>query len=311
MADNQDADIDEIIGQEDLELDELDESPQKEEQKVDDLPEDKEQKGTDGDEEGEKPQGEAEKQPEPEESPASDEKEPEEPPAPLTKQDIQEAIREFRDSERDSTKQVDEFTEEVIKKYYPNGLSNVLVDEKTGKELKTPQDVVDASGDSMTIEEATQWLMNEQYKLDKQIAEIKDNARELAEVNANFDSGLNRVLEKYKDVFEKFPQQQQKLYKAYMKQVKMDKDLVLSAPDIEEFYDLFMEPYVLAFGNMQAQEQPAKPSAPPADSKPPAQIPNAKPSIEDRLDETGDGGSASDDPNPNDPDESLSKLFGE
>lgn len=92
-----------------------------------------------------------------------------------------------------------------------------------------------------------------------------------------------------------------------MKQVTVDnqKDLILSAPDIEEFYDFAMEPYVLAYGNMQTQQQ----SAPPPEDKP--KIPESKPSIKDRLDESGDGGSTGREADPNDADESLKELFGE
>lgn len=308
MADNLDGDIDEIIGQEDLELDELDGASQKEEQKVDSPPENQEPKAPEDGSDGEPAEGDVAKQPEQEVTPPQGEEKPEERPAPLTKQDIQEAIRDFRDTERNSTKQLDELTTEVLTKYYPEGLSSVLVDEKSGKELRTPADVVEVTGGSMSTEEAAQWLMNEQFKLDRQVTEIKDQARQLAETNANFDTGVASVLEKYKDVFAKFPQQQNKIYKAYMKQVKMDKDLVLSAPDIEEFYDLVMEPYVLAYGNTQLQGAPVQPTSQPT---PPVQIPNAPPSIENRLDETGDGGGVNNEADPNNPDESLNKLFGE
>lgn len=315
MADDMDKDIDEIIGQDDLDLDldnEVEVPKSEDEQKPDEQSSGEDEKVDDTPPET-PPQ-------DVEEKPKKEEEQPEEPaPAPLTKEDILAAINDARSEERNSAKEIEEATNDILKQYYPDGLSNVLVDGETGKKLQTPQDVVDASGGEMSIEEATKWLMNEQYKLDQNIAKIKDDARNLAETNANFRSGANRVLEKYKDVFEKFPQQQEKVYKAYMKQVKLDseKDLVLSAPDIEEFYDLFMEPYVLAYSNMQAQQGAQgqasganqAPASPQADSP---QIPDAKPSINDRLDESGDVGiSGNDDADPNDPDSSLNKLFGE
>lgn len=305
MADNQDADIDEIIGQEDLELDELDNSQEETEQKDEGVDEGGSEPptGDDKQDDDNQPSG---------EEPKSDDSgnvggEPQEAPAPLTKEDIQAAFREARETERNSTRELDELTDDVLKKYYPDGLSNVLIDEKSGKELRSPQDVVDASGGSMTIEEATQWLMNEQYKLDQDINRIKDDARNLAETNANFTDGIQRVLGKYKDVFAKFPDQQQKVYKAYMKQVKMDdkKDLVLSAPDIEEFYDFAMEPYMLAYGNLQANQPASQPTAEAPN------IPDSKPSVNDRLDESGDGGGGKYEADPNNADESLKELFGE
>lgn len=319
MADNPDADIDEIIGQEDLELDELDkaEPELKEEGKNEPVESGKEL-------EEEKTPSETGEEPSPEEpvSDPSEEKADEQPetpeaPAPLTKEDMQAAIREMRDSERNSSREIDSLTDEVIKKYYPEGLSNVLIDEKSGKELRTPQDVIDASGGELSYEDAWRWLNSEQQKLDKQVEGIKDQARNLAETNANFSTGIDRVLQKYKPVFEAFKERgiQEKVYKAFMNQVKMDegKELVLSAPDVEEFYDLVMEPYLLAYGNMQTAKagqggQPPTPAAPETAPK----IPDSKPSIEDRLDESGDsGGKRDNEADPNDANDSLNKLFGE
>lgn len=325
MADDMDKDIDEIIGQDDLDLDLDNDLGASDDTQGGDTGDDTQndeddKKGEDSENTDDTPAD----QPQGDQPPASDddkkEEQPDEPaPAPLTKEDILAAINDARSEERNSAREIDEATDKILEQYYPDGLSNVLVDGETGKKLQTPQDVVDASGGDMSIEEATKWLMNEQYKLDQSIAKIKDDARSLAETNANFRSGANRVLEKYKDVFDKFPQQQEKIYKAYMKQVKLDseKDIVLSAPDIEEFYDLFMEPYVLAYSNLKAQEQAQgqasganqAPTSPQAGSP---QIPDAKPSINDRLDESGDVGvGGNDDADPNDPDSSLNKLFGE
>jgi len=309
MADNMDDDIDAIIGKDDLELDELDNTPDTPEvpETPETPPEDDKPDAPDAGAEEPPKEGDTPETP-PETPPEAPEA-----PTPLTKEDILSAINDARNEERTTAKELDELADNVLKQYYPSGLSNVLVDDASGKELRSPQDVVEASGGAMTTEEATQWLINEQYKLDQSIAKIKDEARSLAETNANFRTGIARVVDKYKDVFEKFPAQQDKIYKAYMKQVKLDneKDLVLSAPDIEEYYDLVMEPYVLAYGNMQAQQPPA-PSAPPAAPTPDApQIPDSKPSIDDRLDESGDAGGSKREADPNNADETLSELFGE
>lgn len=321
MTDDMDKDIDEIMGQEDLDLD-LDNDATPPAPQDEQVPEGEQTPPVEPEEGKEPPvpapEGEPEN-PEGEPEEGKDTPEPEEPAAtPLTKEDILSAINDARSEERNSAREIDEATDKILEQYYPDGLSNVLVDGETGKKLQTPQDVVDASGGDMSIEEATKWLMNEQYKLDQNIARIKDDARNLAETNANFRSGVDRVLKKYKDVFEKFPQQQEKIYKAYMKQVKLDneKDLVLAAPDVEEFYDLFMEPYVLAYGNMKAQEPPqgqGSPSQQPGTPEPDKpQIPDAKPSVDDRLDEPGDVGISGDgEADPNNADDSLNKLFGE
>lgn len=307
-----DDDIDELMGREDLDLDNIEDTNDNAEHTSDEAEEKTiESQEAQEEENAEIPANDAgdEKQEEKESEQTEESSEEEqESPKPLTVDDIRTAISDMRNDERTSAKELDTLTDEVLKQYYPDGLSNVLVDSATGKELRSPQDVVDVSGGTMSIEEAQQWLLNEQYKLDTSIAKIKDDARNLAEVNANFGRGIDRVLNKYKDIFEKFPEQQQKIYKQYMKQVQVDdqKNLVLSAPDIEEFYDFAMEPYVLAYGNMQAQQNTAPPS-----EEPKEKIPDAKPSIKDRLDESGDGGSTGREADPNNADESLKELFGE
>lgn len=242
---------------------------------------------------------------------------PQEPPKPLTREDLRQVINDMQTEQKTSAQALQSMEESVLNAYYPQGLSNVLTDEKTGRELRTPQDVVDVAreqGNEISIEEASQWLMNEQYKLDNQIKEIKDSARGLAETNANFRSGATRVMEIYKPIFDRYPQLQQKIYKSYMKNVKMDseKDLIISAPDIEDFYRDFMEPYVLAFGH-EDRQKPATSAAPaaPGDPAKPT-IPDNKQTPEDRMDVGGDGGSSgSDEADPNDPEDSLNHLFKE
>lgn len=241
----------------------------------------------------------------------------EEPAKPLTAEEARKLWQDIRDQERNSTKALDETEQEILKAYYPQGLSNTLVDESTGKELRTPQDVVDASGGQMSMEEAANWLMNEQAKLDRTVSEVKKSARELAETNYNFKQGAVRVLEKYQPIFDKYPQLQNKIYKNYMKTVKMDseKDLILSAPDIEEYYADVMEPYVMAFSYQPqpaaAPGTPAAPASAPAGGTPPA-IPESKQTVADRMDVSGDGGGGGDSTaDPNDPEASLNNLFGE
>jgi hypothetical protein len=210
---------------------------------------------------------------------------------PLTKEDVTAIISNLRNEERTSGKELDTTTQEVLDAYYPEGLSNVLVDERSGKELRTPADVVDASGGEMTTEEAAQWLMNEQYKLDSSLSKIKDDARNIAETTVKFRRDAVTALEKYDPLFKKYPQLQQKVYDKLMKQVKVDekKNVILSAPDVLEHYDDYLEPYRLAFEF--SSKEPA--TAPVADPVAPV-----APTASDRMDETGDGGiTAPDDPN--------------
>lgn len=212
-------------------------------------------------------------------------------PQPLTKDDVKSVVSDLLNTERSSSKELESTTSEVLEAYYPEGLSNTLIDEKSGKELKLPQDVVDASGGEMTIEQASQWLMNEQFKLDKQVAQIKEDARKIAETTLNFKRDAVAAVQKYEPLFKAYPVLQQKVYDKLMKQVKVDKDknVILSAPDVIEHYDDYLEPYQQAFE--YSTKQPATNPTPDPNEPP-------KPTAEDRMDEGGDGGSTPpDDPN--------------
>lgn len=212
-------------------------------------------------------------------------------PQPLTKDDVKEVVTNLLTSERTSSREVEIASQEVLEAYYPDGLSNVLVDERTGKELRTPQDVVDASNGEMTTEQAAQWLMNEQYKLDQEVAKIKGQAREIAETTINFKRDATMALEKYAPLFEAYPHLQKKVFDRLMKQVKVDekRNVILSAPDVMEHYDFYLEPYQKAFEFATNK---------PATNPTPDPNPQPKPTAEDRMDENGDGGTSPvDDPN--------------
>lgn len=216
---------------------------------------------------------------------------PPEPAQPLTKDDVTSIIRDLQTSERTSGKELETTTKEVLDAYYPDGLSNTLVDEKSGRELRTPADVVEASGGSMSTEEAAQWLMNEQFKLDQQVAQIKNQAKEIAETTVNFKRDSMTVLQKYEPLFKWQPTLQKKAFDLMMKQVKVDekRGVILSAPDVMDLYDTYLEPYQQAyvFANNQSPTNPT-----PNPNEPP------KPTAEDRMDISGDGGPAPvDDPN--------------
>lgn len=209
---------------------------------------------------------------------------PVEPATPLTKDDVQEVVSNLLNTERSSSKELDTTTEEVLKSYYPDGLSNTLVDEKSGKELHTPADVVEASGDNMSMDEAAKWLMNEQFKLDNAVKKIRDDARTIAETTVKFKNDGIAVLQKYQPLFdglkEKYPNLQEKVFQKLMKQVKVDKGAILSAPDVAEYYDDYLEPYQQAFEASTKQLDTPAPATP----EPP------KPSTDDRMDVSGDGG---------------------
>lgn len=254
---------------------------------------------------------EAPKEGEPATPPAADEKKPEEDatkpkdpeapkppeepvaPQPLTKEDVTGIIQNIQTQERTSTKQVEETTKEVLDAYYPEGLSNTLVDQATGKELKTPADVVAVTNGAMTTEEAAQWLMNEQFKLDQSVAKIKEDAKNVAETTINFKRDCITALQKYEPLFKWQPTLQPKVFDKLMKMVKADekRGVILSSPDVMDHYDFYLEPYRLAFE--YATKNPATNPTPEAPAPEPP-----KPGADDRLDEGGDGGASTvDDPN--------------
>lgn len=221
-----------------------------------------------------KKEEEAPKSPETPETPRAPEA-----PQPLTKDDLTTIIHNIRSEERTSGQELETTTQEVMDVYYPDGLSNVLVDQASGKELKSPQDVVEASGNTMSVDEAAQWLMNEQYKLDKQVAEIKDNAKKIAETTVKFKQDGIAVLQKYEPLFKAYPTVQKEAWELYKDLVKEDKGVILSAPDMQKFYNTFLQPYRMAF---ELGEQKPATQAPPAAPEPP------KPGAEDRMDISGD-----------------------
>jgi hypothetical protein len=271
------------------------EAPKVEEPKKDEQPKPEEPKKP---EEGTPPADPA-KKPEEGAQPPKDPAAPAEPaapeePKPLTEEGVKSIISNIRTEERTTAKELDTTTNEVLEAYYPDGLSNVLIDQASGKELRTPQDVVDASGGEMDMESAAKWLMNEQYKLDQDVAKIKDDAQKIAETTINFKRDSVAALQKYEPLFKWQPSLQKKVWEKLKQQVKADteKGVILSAPDVMDHYDFYLEPYQKAYEFSKGQ--PATNPNPPAPEAPPA----PKPGADDRLDEGGDGGASPvDDPN--------------
>jgi hypothetical protein len=214
-------------------------------------------------------------------------------PKPLTEDGIRSIISEVRTSERDAGKELQNTTKEVLDAYYPDGLSNVLVDQASGKELKTPADVVAVAPD---MEEAAQWLMNEQFKMDQSVAAIQKDAERIAETTINFKRDSINALRKYEPLFKAYPTLQGKVFDKLMTLVEADekKGVITKAPDVMDHYDFYLEPYQKAFefANGQSATNPVPAPAAPAAPTPP------KPGQNDRLDENGDGGASPvDDPN--------------
>ncbi len=213
--------------------------------------------------------------------PAADE------PKPLTEEGVLRLLNQTRMEEQNTNKILRDTFDEVLGAYYPEGLSNVLVDQSTGKELRTPQDVVDASGGEMSMEQAAQWLLNKQFELDQSIQNIRQQAAQVTETTVNFKKDALAAVQKYSELFKAYPDLnlQEKAFNLMMQQVQADveKGVIIKAPDVMGLYDTYLEPYAKAFEFSQQNPAPAvtAPVTPPAP---------ATPTINDRLDEGGDGG---------------------
>ena len=208
-------------------------------------------------------------------------------PKPLTEEGVLRLLNQARTQEQDTVKELQNTYRDVMSAYYPDGLSEVLVDQNTGKELRTPQDVVDATDGALTMEQATQWLMNEEYKLKQNIEGIKRQASEIAETTVNFKRDAVAAVQKYEPLFTQYPQLQEKVFNLMMQQVQADteKGVIIKAPDVMDLYDTYLEPYQKAyeFSTQQSATNQTAPTTPP---------PAPKPTQDDRLDESagGDGG---------------------
>ncbi len=208
-------------------------------------------------------------------------------PKPLTEEGVLRLLNQTRMEEQNTNKILRDTFDEVLGAYYPEGLSNVLVDQSTGKELRTPQDVVDASGGEMSMEQAAQWLLNKQFELDQSIQNIRQQAAQVTETTVNFKKDALAAVQKYSELFKAYPDLnlQEKAFNLMMQQVQADveKGVIIKAPDVMGLYDTYLEPYAKAFEFSQQNPAPAvtAPVTPPAP---------ATPTINDRLDEGGDGG---------------------
>lgn len=226
----------------------------------------------------------------------------------ITKEDLRSFLSDIRSEEQAATKQYDVVYSDIESRYYPNGISRVMVDAETGKPLRTAQDVMDlANNPDLTIEQAEQWRIQKQSEWDAQVRDIESGIRKIAEQTISLERGTRAVMERYESLFKTYPALETKVMGMYQKYLKSDKNTntILEAPDIEEFFDFHLEPYRLAFeAGGQAAGSPAPSPAAPQAPEPP------KPSRNDRMDEFGDGGGESaDDADPDDFEAQLKKEF--
>lgn len=64
---------------------------------------------------------------------------------PITEDSLRSILSDLREEEYRSSREVEEVYRDIQSRYYPNGISRVLTDSKTGLEIRTAQDVIDLS----------------------------------------------------------------------------------------------------------------------------------------------------------------------
>jgi len=178
-----------------------------------------------------------------------------------TKDDIKEALREMEQEKELSAENRNELRSEVIKEMFPDGIDKKLYD-SAGDEIKGIDDVTKLinpkTGDYFTDEEAAQWLMDSNKKLNDDVAQLEAYADEIVDTNISLKDGADRVAELYGDVLEQFPEVADKLLDAYSRTLQKDEKtgIITKAPvDVVEFYAMALAPYKELAPQLAAQKQ--------------------------------------------------------
>lgn len=167
-----------------------------------------------------------------------------------TKQDVKDAMAEYNQAQTAKIDQVNSLRDEIIQKYYPDGIDQTLR-ASDGTEIKTAQDIVDmgltkANGEEFTYEEAAQWIMDQRQSISRNLDEIKDNAVLIAETNQNLLDGMDIIRAEYGDLLATIPEINKQVSDMYLKTLTIDqeKGIVTNAPvDIVEYYRSALAPY--------------------------------------------------------------------
>lgn len=167
-----------------------------------------------------------------------------------TKQDVKDAMAEYNQSQTAKINEVSNLRDEIIQKYYPDGIDQTLR-ASDGTEIKTAQDIVDmgltkANGEEFTYEEAAQWIMDQRQSISRNLDEIRDNAMMIAETNQSLLDSMDRVRAEYGDLLATIPEINQQVTNAYLKTLTIDQErgVVTNAPvDMVDFYRMALAPY--------------------------------------------------------------------
>lgn len=248
VNDDDEKDDDEVV--EDEKKDEIEDDDSKKSEKSDDTSEDEGEKEEEDDtsDDDKKDNTSDDKEIEEEDSAISGKDEPEEKFVP--KEAIKEALRELNVETTEASTKRDALKQEVIEKLFPEGIDTQLRDSDgdpiTGiedlKKLENPK-----TGELFTDEEAAQWLLSAQQKLNKDREEIENYAVQVAETYLEVQQGAERVQKVYGEILEKDPELADRLVAAYDRTLIKDPktNIILKAPlDVVEFYEVALSAHV-------------------------------------------------------------------
>lgn len=195
-------------------------------------------------------------------SEATDEPQAPEQPHYATKQDVLDAMAEYNQAQSSRIDEVNNLSNEIIQKYYPNGIDQTLRT-TDGTEIKTAQDIVDLgltkpNGEEYTYEEAAQWIMDQRQQISRNLDEIRDSAMAVAETNQSLLNSMDRVRAEYGDLLAVVPEINAQVTNAYLKTLTIDQErgIVTNAPvDMVEFYRMALAPYKQLAGEIGRRKE--------------------------------------------------------
>jgi len=142
------------------------------------------------------------------------------------------------------------YHQEVIDTLYPEGVNRQLMD-ANGKPINGVSDlkklVNPETNEYFTSEEAGEYLLDAQQKLNKELAEFDGGIDKIVDTNISLFDGAKRINAEYGELIKALPQEAQKIKDAYMKTqlvLHPKTGIIIGAKmPIEEFYELAFAPY--------------------------------------------------------------------
>lgn len=161
---------------------------------------------------------------------------------------VKEAISEIQSSQEERYARYESLKKEAAERLYPEGIDRTLRDSE-GDPINGIDDLTKLinpkTGDYFTDEEAGAWLLAAQQKLNKDVETVERFVEQVAETNLLLTEGAERVAAKYGHILSQDKALKDRLLAAFDKTLIKDPNtgVTLRVPmDVEEFFDLNMEP---------------------------------------------------------------------